>query len=278
MPQRVLAHRRAPTTESGMHGMTVGNWTDVSKEGQFLMDLEFLTLHTQPPVTGKQPHTEVACVYTQSPTYLVQIACQFPWVHFYCFKHRAEGEDDEYDPERPAVRRTHTMTLQTEHNRTTSPFEFSKDSAITLSKANEARPEHRLVMICHGETETRQAVLHALLRADYSLLDICGCVQEDYLEGEIVLPIMLPQNKAFACLVATHPCKCATYDTSVYQQEIGFFQGTLRMSEAYDQASKHLIITEYGNRFQRFHKLTTDTISYTLQMIIDYSLSSGPAT
>ena len=271
MPQRVLAHKRAPTTETGMQGMTAGQWADVSQEGQFLIDLEFLTLHTQPPVAGKQQHTETACVYTQSPSYLVQIACQFPWVHFYCFRHRVEGDELEYDPERPAVRRT----LQTEHNRTTSPFEFSKDSAITLSKAKEARPEHRLVMICHGETEMRQVVLHALLRADYSLLDICGCVQEDYLEGEIVLPIMLPQNKALACLVATHPCKCATYDPNIYRQEMGFFQGTLRTSEAYDQASKHLIIAEYGQRFQQFHKLSADTIAFTLQMIIDYSLNGG---
>jgi hypothetical protein len=275
MPQRVLTHRRAPTTETVPHGMTDGQWSDVSRQGQFLMDLEFLTLHTQPPATGRQQHTEVACVYTQSPPYLVQIACQFPWVHFYCFKYREPEEEDEYDPERPAVRKTKLMTLQTEHNRTVSPFEFSKDSAITLSKAKEARPEHRLVMICHGETETRQAVLHALLRADYSLLDICGCVQEDYLEGEIILPLMLPQHKTFACLVATHPCKCATYDAATYKQEMAFFQATLRASEAYDQGSKDLIIAEYARRFQWFHKRHVDTIGYTLQMIIDYSLLSG---
>ena len=76
-------------------------------------------------------------------------------------------------------------------------------------------------MICHGETETRQAVLHALLRADASLLDVCGTIPTDYLEGQLVLPIGLPQSRLFACLVASHPCKCAEYDPALYEQEMG---------------------------------------------------------
>ena len=202
--------------------LTDGKWSDLSATAQFLLDLEFLTHHTQPGQPGGA--SEVACVYTRTPPYLQQIAYQFPWVHFYGFQHRTEEPEDEgeeYDPDRPAVRWTSQATLHTEHNRTVSPFEFSKDSAVTLSKAKEARPEHRLVMICHGETETRQVVLHALLRADASLLDVCGTIPADYLEGQLVLPIGLPQNRLFACLVASHPCKCAEYDPALYEQEMG---------------------------------------------------------
>jgi hypothetical protein len=201
--------------------MDDGEWSDLTMQGQFLMDLEFLTLYTQPPrsqQTQTMIMTETACVYTQTPPYLRQIASQFPWVHFYGFK---DGSGEDYDPDQPGVTWTTRTTLQTEHNRTVSPFEFSKDSAITLSKAKEAQSEHRLVMICHGETDMRQAVLHALLRADYSLMDISGTIQEDYLDGEIMLPVMLPQNKIFACLVGSHPCKCAGYDQDVYEKEIG---------------------------------------------------------
>jgi hypothetical protein len=223
MAPRVLAHRRAPTTELGRSRLTDGKWSDLSATAQFLLDLEFLTHHTQPAGQGGGG-TEIACVYTRTPPYLQQIAYQFPWVHFYGFQHRTEEPDEggEYDPERPAVVRWTTQaTLHTEHNRTVSPFEFSKDSAVTLSRAKEARPEHRLVMICHGETETRQAVLHALLRADASLLDVCGTIPADYLEGQLVLPIGLPQSRLFACLVASHPCKCAEYDPTLYEQEMG---------------------------------------------------------
>ena len=202
-----------------------GRWSDLSVQGQFLLDLEFLTQNTQPGRGVAHGQTEVACVYTRTPPYLLQIACQFPWVHFYGFQHRvpatSAADEGEYDPEQPAARWTPQMTLHTEHNRTLSPYEFSKDSAVTLSKAKEARPEHRLVMICHGETETRQVVLHALVRADASLLDVCGTIPRDYLAGQIVLPIGLPQNRLFACLAATHPCKCADYDPRLYEQEMG---------------------------------------------------------
>ena len=222
MVLRTLAHRQAPSSERGRETMSDGTWWDLTTQGQFLMDLEFLSQYTAPP--DRSSHgavTEIACVYTRCPPYLVQIACQFPWVHFYGFQFRCPEEEAEYDPEQPAVRRTSLMTLHTEHNRTVSPFEFSKDSAVTLSKAKEARPTHRLVMICHGETETRQAVLHAMLRADYSLLDICGTIPHDYLEGHITLPVSLPQSRLFACLVASQPCKCVCYDSKLYEQEMG---------------------------------------------------------
>lgn len=48
----------------------------------------------------------------------------------------------------------------------------------------------------------------------------------------------------------------------------GFFQHTLRASEAYDQASKDLIIREYAQRFSWYHQVDPDTIEQILKAIV----------
>ena len=219
MPARVLSHREAPTASGGT-GITPGAWSDLSTEAQFLIDLEFLTRHTQPS-GAKGSHPETACVYTRAPVYLREIAYQFPWVHFYGFSHNTAPAQDEYDPAEPAMVKAAPPSLVTEHNRTTSPFEFSKESAVTLSQAKAAKDAHRLVMICHGESLARQLVLHALLRADHSFMDVCGPIPADYIQGELVLPIGISQNKMFVSLVAHGSCMAAEYDPKLFAEEIG---------------------------------------------------------
>ena len=197
-----------------------GKWSDLTVQGQFLLELEFLSRYTQP---CGDVDSETACVYTQSPPYLCDIACQFPWVHFYAFRHsRPIPVADEYDPDIPSLLGLlqSDFTQQTNLNMTTSPYEFSKEGAVTLSQSRGA-PNQRLVMICHGETSMRQLALHALLRADHSLLDVCGLISEDYLEGDLVLPIFIPQDRIFVSLVASQPCKCADYYPETYGEEIG---------------------------------------------------------
>jgi hypothetical protein len=205
--------------------MEPGYWNDISEQGQFLLEMEFLTRHMPPAQNRTKPTVvaEMACVYTQSPPYLVQIAQQFPWIHFYAFQHMATTQGgDEYDPAQPDLVRATYPSLQTELNRTTSPFEFSKDSAITLSRVKEDRPDQRrLVMICHGETPTRQLVLHSFLRADFSLIDVSGSIPDEYLAGDMVMPIFLPQNKILVLLVVNHECKGSTYEPSLFKDEIG---------------------------------------------------------
>ena len=209
--------------------MHTGCWADLSVQAQFLIDLEFLTRYTSPIQQQPASHgmtVDTACVYTKCPPYLFQLSCQFPWVHFYAFSAPAspegEEESDTYDPDQPDIVTRTMPTLHTEYNRTVSPFEFSKDSAITLSKAKESRPtQNKVVMICHGESSTRQLALHALLRADFSLLDICGTIPEEYLEGELIFPIFIPNNKVFVSMVATQTCKCAIYDPDIFKEEIG---------------------------------------------------------
>jgi hypothetical protein len=77
MPARILEHGRAGTTDCvGLEG---GTWNDVSVQGQFLIDLEFLTRYSHP--------SSGTCVYCKSPPYLAEIAAQFPWLHFYAYQH-----------------------------------------------------------------------------------------------------------------------------------------------------------------------------------------------
>lgn len=285
MHPRILSHRRAPTTEQPAQiGMVPGCWADVDLQGQFLMDLEFLALHTHPcQLNSAAPDT--ACVYTTSPPYLSQIAAQFPWVHFYAFRHRALEEQppqvaDEYDPESPALAPAWTWTtvsIQTVHNMTTSPAEFTRDNAVGFCRAKEARAEHRVVMICHGESDTRQAVLHALLRPDHSMLDLCGSIQREYLKGEIVLPMRLPNSKVFACLHAhaSDQFQCVAYDTELYDQETAFFQNTIRASQAYDITSASLIVEEYAKRFHWYHRCQPEHLISKLQALAAFMIATA---
>lgn len=226
MQSRVLAHGRAPrsTTTSATHTYERGSWSDLTREAQFLIDLEFLARHSLSPaqlLTKRRASVETSCIYAQTPPYLDEISRRFPWIHFYAFN-RPLSEVDEYDPAQPEIVKSVDFTLQTDQNKTTSPFPFNKDSATMLSKNKQAAPDRQcLLMICHGESPTRQMILHTLVQADYSLLDIGGAIPAEYLEGELVLPIFLPNRKIFACLIVYATCKAKQYDPKVFQEEIG---------------------------------------------------------
>lgn len=237
MQSRVLAHGRAPRSTHNTNAKTQGEsdssderdatpgyWCDLSRDAQFLIDLEFLSRHSSSPAqvsASKRPDIETSCVYTQHPPYLDEMARRFPWIHFYTFV-RPMSEIDDYDPAQPSIVKSMDFTLQTDQNKTTSPFRFDKDSATILSKTKQTKPEQQtLLMICHGESSVRQMILHTLLRPDFSLLDICGTIPEEYLDGELVFPISIPPNKTFMCLIAYETCKAKPYKQRIYQEEVG---------------------------------------------------------
>jgi hypothetical protein len=95
--------------------------------------------------------------------------------------------------------------------------EFTKDMARIMG---DGRNSNR-VLICHGLDNLRQLALHSLLRPNYSLMDVCGVIPEDYLWGEIILPMFLPMNKIFASLVVWQGAKWGTYNPELYKSEIG---------------------------------------------------------
>lgn len=101
MPLRVLQHGFSGATESV--GLEPGRWSDVAAHGQFLLDLEFLLRCA--PASGT-----ASCVYCKSPTYLREIAQQFPWIHFYAFEHAHAVP--EYDPAQPALACSVPLTVQ----------------------------------------------------------------------------------------------------------------------------------------------------------------------
>lgn len=210
MPLRVLQHGFAATTPSV--GMEPGKWADISLHGQFLLDLEFLLRY------GPRSGT-ASCVYCKSPPYLQELAQQFPWIHFYVFEHRPKPAE-EYDPAQPELVCATPPTVQVEFNRTMSALEFTKEMARTMGERS-GRDRESLLMICHGQDSVRQLALHVLMRPSYSLLDVCDAIPADYLDGELILPLYIPNNKIFACLVAHQHAACKTYDQAVYLGEIG---------------------------------------------------------
>lgn len=100
---------------------------------------------------------------------------------------------------------------------TTSHSEFTKDMARIMGDSRNANR----VLICHGVDNLRQLALHSLLRPNYTLMDVCGVIPEDYLDGELILPICLPINKIFASLVVWQGAKWGTYSPAVFKAEIG---------------------------------------------------------
>ena len=214
MPTRVLQHGFAPTTEN--YGLEAGKWADMPVHAQFLIDLEFLMRYTPP--------SGASCIYCHSPPYLKEIASQFPWIHFYAYQHTepANGlhpnDQAEYDPEQPQYVRLAPMTVQVYGNTTTTVDEFTNSIARRLGENHGYTSR---VLICHGATPTHQLCLHALLRPNFSLLDIEGLIPPDYPEGEIILPLYIPNHKVFTSMIVQRNAKCRSYSPSLFQDEIG---------------------------------------------------------
>ena len=122
-----------------------------------------------------------------------------------------------------------------------SAQEFTKEMARTMGERC-AREREGLLMICHGLDTVRQLVLqvpppsplfpavHArvtgpalqvLMRPSYALLDVCGVIPVDYLEGDLILPLYLPNNKIYVGLVARQDARSREYDPAVFVGEIG---------------------------------------------------------
>ena len=264
MPLRILQHGAAGSTKSV--GLETGRWADVAQHGQFLMDLEFLLRYS--PRSGT-----ASCVYCRSPPYLAEIAQQFPWIHFYVFEHRPPLP--EYDPAQPGVACSAPLSVQVEFNKTMSCMEFTKDMARMMGDRGNKERES-LLLICHGQDSVRQLALHVLLRPSHSFLDICGVIPADYLDGELILPLYIPHNKIFAGLVAHQHAKCKSYDPELYLGEMGFFQGVLRVTQAYDEASKDVITGEYATSTHAYHGCSKEIVQAGLLSTVDLLWAAPP--
>ncbi len=99
-------------------------------------------------------------------------------------------------------------------------MEFTKEMARTMGERG-ARERESLLMICHGQDAVKQLVYHVLMRPSYSFLDVCGTIPMDYLEGELILPVYIPNNKIFLGLIASQHAKCKSYDPETFIGEIG---------------------------------------------------------
>jgi hypothetical protein len=240
MPVRVLKHGNAPTLEGV--ALEPGTIKDVQPQGLFLVDLEFLTRYT---ARGAN------CVYVNSPSYLPQIAEQFPWVHFHAFSHvfpLPEPEPgEEYSPEKPDIQGWGAVTMQTHGNITRSSLPYNRENARV---SGDRMAGGLLVLICHGEDPSRQLFLHALSRPAFSLLDVAS-LPDDYVDGELILPIYCHHGKALAFLIASGRAVARSYCDATFQQELGFLQAILRNSSAYDDESRDLIVSKYAEQYHQ---------------------------
>ena len=206
---RVLQHRAAGALDEA--SLEPGSWRDMPAHGQFLMDVEFLTRCG--PTSGT-----ASCIYCKSPSYLEEIARLFPWIYFYTYEH-AHGVAD-YDPAEPSLTHAAPITVQVRDNRTTSALELTKDMARTIGERS-ARERESLLLVCHGVDPIRQLAIQVLMRPSHALLDIAGVVPVHYLQGELVLPLYIANDRLFCCLTTTQSAKAAEYDQTLYVSEIG---------------------------------------------------------
>lgn len=256
MPLRILQHGSAGDMNGG--NLVAGAWSDVSLHGQFLLDLEFLLRCA--PASGTS-----SCIYCKSPSYLKTIADHFPWIHFYAYEHT---QADEYDPARPECTRPGQFTVQVEQNRTMSCLQFTKDMARTMGERS-ARERESLLLICHNQDSMRQVALQVLLRPVYALLDVCGPIPVEYLEGDLILPIFISPDKIFLCLVARQNARGRTYDPALLVREVSFFQGVIRATHAYDESSKDSIAGEYALYTHRYHNCAQELVKASLLSAVD---------
>lgn len=210
MTLRLLRHGAAGCSDN-VAGLEPGRWEDMAPAGQFLLDLEFLVRCS--PTSGT-----ASCIYCRSPPYLAELAALFPWIHFFAYQHEFAVPD--YDPADPGLTSAVPVTVQVDYNKTMSAQEFTKDMARVLGERG-ARERESLLLICHGLDSVRQLALQVLMRPQFALLDICGLMPADYLDGEIVLPLYLSTSKLFACLAVPHNARSRSYDQDLYKGELG---------------------------------------------------------
>ena len=281
MPVRILQHGFAPHLDS--YGLETGSWNDMPVHAQFLIDLEFLMRYTNP--------SGASCFYCKSPPYLKEIASYFPWIHFYAYQHQERPEEtDEYDPAQPQIVTAVPPSVTVHDNMTTAVYEFTQEIALRLSLYQSTANR---VMICHGIGSTKQLCLHAVLHPSFSLMDIEGLIQPDYLEGELVLPVFIPNNKMFVSLVVPQQAACRKYSPATFKDEIGlpestctaccsflsvlissdgnagFFQGVIRVTDAYDRTSKDIIASEYARNTYKLHDCPEHILRQGLLSTVD---------
>lgn len=264
MAFRVLQHGSTGCTDNP--GLEPASWKDVAVEGQFLIDAEFLTRCS--PTSGT-----ASCLYCKSPAYLDQIARLFPWIYFYAYEHAHPVAD--YDPADPSLTSASPITVQVQDNRTTAAQELTKEMARTIGDRS-ARERDSLLLICHDVDPVRQLALQVLTRPSFALLDLAGPIPDCYLQGEIVLPLYLANDKLFSCLVTQQSAKAKEYDHELYFREMGFFQRVIRSTDAYDESSKASIAKEYGQLSYRFHRTPQEAVMSSLLSTVDLLSMNRP--
>jgi hypothetical protein len=207
---------------------------------------------------------------------------------------------EDYDPMSPCW--SSVMTSEVKGNITTTMTEFT--TAVARRLGDDQTAGQNRIFVCHGESMCHQLCLHALLRAQNSFLDVCGVIPTDYVEGEMMLPLYLPNNKIFVSLVTWQHAKCRAYDPVLFQNEIGenkhvfwlfcfdthvarkrsdarsqnagFYQGILRVTQSFDDTSKDVIVSEFAKNTHLRHGCAPDIVRVILLATVDLLVPVQP--
>lgn len=193
-------------------------------KGQLLIEIEFLSKHACP---------NTCVILSLQGKERVHILRQlFPQCTFYLFNN---NNNEEYDPLYFGI-----------HDR------YCVD--ITYAFVNQCRAVcNRILLICDGESQARQAELHCFIQPYRSLLQLNAPYPTGmYLQGTLILPVWCRSCLAsLVYLECTGNCTYQLYNDDLLQQELCAFQLLTRgvMSSDYDCKVQKQILIMYMDRF-----------------------------
>ena len=195
----------------------------INERGQALLEIEFISKHLP-------CRKHVNCVYTRSPAHLGIMATLFPYVDFWGFN----TPQDDYDPEEAGE----------QMNVTCIEGDLGQDMARMIKKKRRGKGETVLMIGCQNDSPLRNIVYHKQLEPNMSLLPIQE-MTEDYLSGELLLPIYTPISSSLVYLMSPgHACARVYYPEHL-RNELAYFQIFTRTMSDYDTQVERMIIRKY---------------------------------
>lgn len=155
----------------------------------------------------------VMCIFTQTSSYVAYLAHCFPRMNFITY----EADQAPYDPEISCI--SSNIIYSTEP--------FTKETARNFG---ENRPGGcPVLLVSYREERARQILLHATVRPNFSFM-AWGELDEDFVEGELVLSFGGARNKELIFVVASNGAKAWSGDRQVLREELSYYNNILRQA------------------------------------------------
>ena len=147
----------------------------------------------------------------------------------------------EYDPVRPGILDVGMANV------TAMPVAFNKDLARALGGRQAG--DSVMFLLCHPDDWSQdQLVWHALVRPARSLLALRD-IPEEYVSGELILPLYGPISSTLVFLSAPGHACCRLYAPAHLADELAHVNVFLRCGTDWDRRAEDGILREYLSRF-----------------------------